>query len=67
MSDDVHIPADLAAFLAETRDARAYRRGLAATMALQGYLCACIASLLGVTPGFVSQAKKPYVQQGVAG
>jgi transposase len=61
------IPADLTAFLAETRDSREYRRALAVKLALQGYLVEAIGNMLDVTPGFVSQWKKAYETQGAAG
>src|SRR5215510_10433149 len=61
------IPADLTAFLAEKRDSREYRRGLAVKLALQGYLYEAISDMLDVTPGFVSQAKKAYETQGTDG
>lgn len=61
------IPADLLAFLAEKRDSREYRRGLAVKLALQGYLYEVISDMLDVTPGFVSQAKKAYETAGTAG
>ena len=61
------IPADLTAFLAEKRDSREYRRALAVTLALQGYLYETISDMLDVTPGFVSQAKRAYETQGTAG
>jgi len=61
------VPIDLTAFLAEHRDSREYRRGLAVKLTYQGYTCEMIADLLDVTPGFISQAKKAYTTQGVAG
>ena len=61
------IPADLTAFLAEKRDSREYRRGLAVKLALLGYLVEAIGDMLDVTPGFVSQWKKAYETQGTAG
>lgn len=61
------IPADLAAFLNEHRDSREYRRGLAVKLALQGYAYDVIGAILDVTPGFVSQSKKAYLEHGVAG
>jgi transposase len=61
------IPADLQAFLAEHRDSREYRRGLAVKLALQGYQYAAICEMLDVTPGFVSQAKTAYEISGVDG
>ena len=61
------IPADLTAFLAEKRDSREYRRGLAVKLALQGYLYEVISDMLDVTPGFVSQSKKAYETQGIDG
>src|SRR5690242_19648778 len=61
------IPADLTAFLAEKRDSREYRRALAVKLALLGYLVEAIGDMLDVTPGFVSQWKKAYETQGIAG
>jgi putative transposase len=61
------IPADLTAFLAEKRDSREYRRGLAVKLALQGYLYEVISDMLDVTPGFISQSKKAYETQGTQG
>jgi putative transposase len=61
------IPADLTAFLAEKRDSREYRRGLAVKLALQGYLYEVISDMLDVTPGFISQSKKAYEAQGTQG
>jgi putative transposase len=61
------IPEDLQAFLAQHRDSREYRRGLAVKLSLQGYTYETIGSLLDVTVGFVSQAKKAYTTDGVAG
>jgi transposase len=61
------VPADLAAFLAEPRDSREYRRGVAVKLALQGMPYAQICTALGVTPGFVSQQKQAYLADGVAG
>jgi putative transposase len=61
------VPDDLARFLDEPRDSREYRRALAVTMALQGYMVEFVADILQVSPGFVSQAKKAYQTAGVAG
>ena len=61
------VPTDLIAFLAEKRDSREYRRGLAVKLALQGYLYEVITDMLDVTPGFVSQAKKAYETAGTDG
>ena len=61
------IPADLTAFLAEKRDSREYRRGLAVKFALQGYLYELISDLLDVSPGFVSRSKTAYETHGVEG
>lgn len=61
------IPEDLSAFLAEHRDSREYRRGLAVKLAMQGYTYETISSLLDVTPGFISQAKRSYTANGVEG
>jgi putative transposase len=61
------IPADLAAFLAEKRDSREYRRGLAVKLALQGYLYEMICGMLDVSPGFVSQSKTAYETHGIEG
>jgi putative transposase len=62
-----HIPEDLAAFLEEPHDSREYRRALAVKLALLGYLYASISEMLDVTPGFISQAKRAYVEYGVDG
>jgi putative transposase len=61
------VPDDLTAFLADTRDARAYRRGLAVKMAYQGYLYHVIADILGITIGFISHAKTAYETNGIDG
>lgn len=61
------IPADLTAFLAEKRDSREYRRGLAVKLALEGYLYEVISDMLDVTPGFISQSKKAYETQATDG
>lgn len=61
------LPADLTAFLAEKRDSREYRRGLAVKLALQGYLYEVISDMLDVTPGFISHAKSAYEAQGADG
>jgi putative transposase len=61
------LPNDLMTFLREQRDVREYRRGLAVKLALQGYTCETIADMLDVSSGFVSQAKKAYETQGIAG
>lgn len=61
------VPADLVAFLAEHRDSREYRRGLAVKLALQGYTYATIAELLDVSLGFVSEAKTAYERAGPDG
>jgi putative transposase len=61
------IPEDLTTFLAEKRDSREYRRGLAVKFALQGYLYEEICKMLDVTPGYISQAKKSYETTGTAG
>lgn len=61
------IPADLHAFLAQHRDSRDYRRGLAVKLSLQGYMYEIIRTMLDVTVGFISQAKKAYTTEGVAG
>ena len=61
------VPEDLLAFLAEKRDSREYRRGLAVKLVLQGYLYEAIGDMLDVTPGFVSQAKKAYETAGTDG
>jgi putative transposase len=63
----ISIPADLTAFLAEKRDSREYRRGLAVKLALLGYRYEAICEMLDVTLGFVSQSKKAYETQGTAG
>ena len=56
-----------AVFIAEKRDAREYRRALAVKMALKGYEYDVICDILSVTPGFISQSKKAYIEQGTAG
>lgn len=61
------IPDDLAAFLAEKRDSREYRRALAVKLTLLGYTYDAISAMLDVTPGFVSQAKKAYETEGTTG
>ena len=61
------VPADLLAFLAEHRDSREYRRGLAVKLALQDYTYATIAELLDVSLGFISQAKTAYETDGPDG
>lgn len=61
------IPVDLTAFLAEKRDSREYRRGLAVKLALLGYRYQAICEMLNVTIGFVSQSKKAYESHGTAG
>ena len=61
------VPEDLTAFLAEKRDSREYRRGLAVKLALQGYLYEVISDMLDVTPGFISQSKTAYEAQGTDG
>ena len=61
------IPADLTAFLAENRDSREYRRALAVKLALQGYLYEAISAMLDITPGYISQAKKAYEEDGIDG
>jgi putative transposase len=54
-------------FLAEKRDSREYRRGLAVKMAYKGYLYADICAILEVSPGFISQWKQAFETAGVAG
>lgn len=61
------VPVDLAAFLAEPRDSREYRRAMAVKLALQGLPYPQIAALLDVTPSFVCQVKQSYLRDGVAG
>ncbi len=61
------VPQALLAFLAEHRDSRAYRRGLAVKRALQGHSYATISEWLDVTPGFISQAKSAYESEGIDG
>ena len=58
---------ELEAFLAEKRDSREYRRGVAVKMALNGYLYEVICDVLNVSPGFISQWKNAYEAHGVAG
>lgn len=57
----------LEVFIAEKRDSREYRRALAVKMALKGYEYDVICDVLSVTPGFISQSKKAYIEQGTAG
>lgn len=61
------VPADLLAFLAEQRDSREYRRGLAVKRSFEGWTYETMCSILGCTIGFVSQQKQAYLRQGVAG
>jgi len=61
------VPADLLAFLAEKRDAREYRRGLAVKLAFEGWRYETISSILNCTPGFVTQSKQAYEADGVEG
>jgi len=61
------VPADLLQFLAQQRDSREYRRGLAVKLSLEGWTYETISSILGCTPGFVSQSKQAYTSDGVAG
>jgi putative transposase len=61
------VPADLAAFLAEPRDSREYRRAMAVKLALQGIPYPQVGALLDVTPSFVCQVKQRYLQDGVDG
>lgn len=61
------IPADLAGFLDESRDARVYRRGMAVKWALQGMPHQQIAALLDVTVSFICKMKHAYLRDGVAG
>lgn len=58
---------ELEAFLAEKRDSREYRRGIAVKMALKGYLYDVICDILDVSPGYISQWKKAYEAHGIAG
>lgn len=60
-------PPDLLAFLAEQRDSREYRRGLAVKLSFEGWTYETISSILGCTSGFVSQQKQAYLSQGVDG
>lgn len=61
------VPADLLAFLAEQRDSREYRRGLAVKLSFEGWTYETISSILGCTIGFVSQHKQAYLKDGVGG
>jgi len=61
------IPADLLAFLAQPRDSREYRRGLAVKLSLEGWTYHTISAILGCTIGFVSQSKQAYETAGTAG
>ncbi len=56
---------ELEAFIAEKRDSREYRRALAVKMALNGFEYDVICDILSVTPGFISQAKKAYLEASV--
>lgn len=58
---------ELDAFIGEKRDSREYRRAIAVKMALKGYEYDVICDILSVTPGFISQSKKAYIEQGTAG
>lgn len=58
---------ELEAFLAEKRDSREYRRGLAVKMARKGYLYDVICDILDVSPGYISQWKHAYEEYGTAG
>lgn len=58
------VPEALLAFLAQHRDSREDRRGLAVKWALQGQTSITISDLLAVTPEFVSQAKSAYDTKG---
>jgi putative transposase len=57
----------LETFLAEKHDSREYRRALAVKMALKGYAYDVICDILSVTPGFISQSKKAYIEHGIPG
>lgn len=61
------VPADLIAFLAEQRDSRESRRGLAVKLSYEGWTYATISSILGCTIGFVSQSKQAYEADGTDG
>lgn len=61
------VPADLLEFLAQKRDSREYRRGLAVKLALEGWTYETISSILNCTPGFVTQSKQAYEADGVEG
>ena len=61
------VPADLLAFLAERRDSREYRRGLAVKLSFEGWTYETISDILGCTVGFVSQQKQAYLRDGVSG
>src|SRR2546423_7338510 len=58
---------DLEAFLAQERDSREYKRAIAVKMALKGYLYEVICDILNVSPGFISQWKKVYIELGIDG
>jgi putative transposase len=66
-SPAITVPADLQAFLEEPRDSREYRRALAVKLALQDLPYAQICAMLDVSPGFVSQQKQAYLNEGVEG
>lgn len=61
------VPADLLDFLAQQRDSREYRRGLAVKLALEGWTYETISSILNCTPGFITQSKQAYEADGVEG
>ncbi len=63
----ISVPADLLAFLAQQRDSREYRRGLAVKLSYEGWTYEMISSILGCTPGFVSQSKQAYEADGIEG
>lgn len=58
---------DLDTFLGEKRDSREFKRAIAVKMALKGYAYGEISELLDVYPSFISEWKKAYLEQGVAG
>ena len=54
-------------FLAEKRDSREYKRGLAIKMAYMGYRYEDICAILGISPGYISQWKQAYETLGTDG
>lgn len=61
------VPVDLLEFLAQQRDSREYRRGLAVKLSFEGWTYQTISSMLNCTPGFITQSKQAYEADGVKG